>query len=377
MIVGIDATSLAGRRSGVGCYTARLIDGIAGGADQGIVERLVLLSNREITAPRSPRIEAGPQARFPIRAAWMQLVLPFVLRRVRPDLVHYTNYIAPVLGATPYVVSIHDMSLALHPHLHTLRKRLLMSSLVPPCARKAALVLVPSEATRDDVKRLMGIPGERIKAIPYAAGPEFRPTADRRPAHALVGDAPYLLHVGTIEPRKNLARVLRAYARASASLPEHRFLIVGQPGWLYQDVLRELERPELRGRVVMAGYVPEGQLPALYSGADAFVYASLYEGFGLPVIEAMACGTPVITSSTSSLVELAGDAACVVDPEDEVRLAEAMRMLCADPSLRADLAQRGQARAATLSWERTVRATAEAYVEALGRARLRRAQPHY
>ncbi|HET7292741.1 MAG TPA: glycosyltransferase family 1 protein [Vicinamibacteria bacterium] len=371
MIVGVDATSLAGHMSGVGYYTARLIEGIGAGADRGIVGRLLLLSNRAIRAPSSPRIEVCRQGRFPVRAAWMQLVLPLLLRRIRPDLVHYTNYLAPVLGQTPYVVSIHDMSLALLPQLHTLRKRALMSTLVPYCARKAQIVLTPSEATRRDVERLLGIPGDRIKVIPYAAGPEFRPTPDRRPARAHVGDAPYLLHVGTIEPRKNLVRVLRAFARVVASLPDHRFLVVGQPGWLYEDVLRELARPELQGRVVMAGYVQEAQLPALYSGADAFVYASLYEGFGLPVVEAMACGAPVITSSTSSLAELAGDAASLVDPEDEAMLSEAMRRLCTDGTLRADLARRGRARAATFSWERTAAATAEAYAQALDRTRRR------
>jgi len=369
VIVGIDATTLVGQISGVGYYTARLIESLVNGADGGLIERFVILSNRDAKVPASSRIEICRQGRFPIRAVWMQFMLPFVLRRVRPDVVHYTNFLAPLAGGVPYVVTVHDLSLTLFPHYHTLKKRLLTSTLVPACARQAELVIAPSESTRCDVVRLLGVPSERVRVIPHAAGPEFQPTPDRSAAAALLGNAPYLLFVGTIEPRKNLLRVLRAFARVAAELPEHRFLIVGQRGWMYEDVLSEAARPEIRGRVVIAGYVAEDQLPALYSSADAFVYASLYEGFGLPVIEAMACGTPVITSKTSSLGELAGDAAFVVDPESESELAAAMRAVCTDAQLRVDLSCRGRARAAAFSWERTARQTAAAYREAFERSR--------
>ncbi len=372
MIVGFDATTLIGHISGVGYYTSRLIESLASGADGGLVERLVILSNREVSVPPSPRVEVCREGRFPIRAVWMQLVLPLVLRRLRPDLVHYTNFLAPLAGGGPYVVTVHDMSLTLFPHYHTLKKRLLTASLVPACARNAELVISPSESTRRDVVRLLGIQADCVKVIPHAAGPEFKPTPDRGPAYALVGDAPYLLYVGTIEPRKNLVRVLRAFGRVAAALPDHRFLIVGQPGWLYEDVLREAQRPELQGRVVLAGYIAEDLLPALYSSADAFVYASLYEGFGFPVIEAMACGAPVITSQTSSLGELAGDGALVVDAESEDALSEAMRAVCSDTRLRVELGRRGRARASEFSWERTGRETAAAYGEALDRFRSRR-----
>lgn len=377
MILGFDASSLVGQKSGVGYYAARLLAHLAAGADTGIVERILILSNREVSTPTSRRLEICRAGRFPVRAVWMQLVLPFLLRRLRADLIHYPNFLAPLAGRTPYVVTVHDMSLAHFPRYHPLKARLLTSTLLPACARNAELVLAPSEATRRDVIRLLGIPGDRVKVIPHAAGSEFRPTPDRAPAMSLVGDAPYLLYVGTIEPRKNLVRVLRAFARVAASLPNHRFLIVGQRGWLYEDVLREAARPELKGRVVIAGYVSEDQLPALYSTADVFVYASLCEGFGFPVIEAMACGTPVVTSFTSSLGELASNAAWVVDPESEVALAEAMAAVCSDANLRAELRHRGQARAATFSWERTAAETSSAYREALERSRRRPAHGRF
>jgi glycosyltransferase involved in cell wall biosynthesis len=169
--------------------------------------------------------------------------------------------------------------------------------------------------------------------------------------------------VGTIEPRKNLARALRAFARIAPSLPDHQFVIVGQSGWKYGEVLEEARRPGLAEKVVLTGYVPEEELPIFYSHAVALVYPSLYEGFGLPLIEAMACGAPVLTSSGSSLSEVAGNAALLVPPLSEDKMAEAMMALATDESLRAGLRGRGFARAAAFSWERTARETIEVYRE--------------
>jgi len=365
MILGFDATTLHGHMSGVGYYTARLMESLANGAGRGVVERMIVLSNREVAVPQGERIEVYPRRRFAARSVWMQLLLPRILREVRPDLVHFTNYLAPLATGVPYVVSVHDMSLSVLPECHTLKKRLLTSSLVPAVARAARLVLTPSESTRRDVIRLIGLDPSRVRVIPYAASPIFRPTpGDARHLEAAYGvRSPYLLYVGTLEPRKNLARTLRAFARIAASLPEHQFVLVGQRGWKYRDILREAARPEIAGRVSFPGYVPEADLPALYTNATCFVYPSLYEGFGLPVVEAMACGTAVLTSRSASLSEIAEGAALLVDPRDEVALANAMHALATDDALRRDLARRGADRARTFSWERTGRETAAAYRE--------------
>jgi glycosyltransferase involved in cell wall biosynthesis len=292
----------------------------------------------------------------------MQFVLPRILKRLRPDVVHYTNYLAPVWAQVPYVVSVHDMSVALMPQFHTLKKRLLTSRLVPLVARRAGLVLTPSENTRRDVIRLLGLDPGRVRVIPYAPAPTFRPvTVERDRLRTLGLTGPYFLYVGTLEPRKNLARALRAFGRVAPSLPDHRFVIVGQRGWMYDDVLKEASG--LRGRVDLLGYVAEEDLPALYSHAAAFVYPSLYEGFGLPVVEAMACGTPVLTSRSSSLAEIAEGAAVLADPLDEAALADGLMALATDDALRADLSRRGLAKAASFTWERTGRETAQAYLE--------------
>ena len=364
MILGYDATTLVGRISGVGYYTQRLLQSLSAGAGGKDIDRVLVLSNRDVAVAENERVRIPKGPQFPIRSVWMQLHLPLLLRRLRPDLVHYTNYLAPVVGDAPYVVSFHDMTLLLFPHLHTAKKRLLTASLIPRVARRASLILAPSEASRRDVIRLLGVDPARVRMIPYAAPDDFRPAAAGPEALAEYGVAPpYLLYVGTLEPRKNLPRTLRAFARVAASHPDARLVLVGQRGWDYEDVLREAQTPALRDRVLMLGYVREEHLPLLYTHATAFVYPSLYEGFGFPVVEAMACGTPVLTSRSSSLSEIAEGAALVVDPEDEAALAEGMDGLLGDAALRADLRTRGLARVACYSWERTARETVVAYRE--------------
>jgi glycosyltransferase involved in cell wall biosynthesis len=363
VIVGYDATTVAGQLSGVGYYTSRLLESLANGAGSGVVDRLVVLSNREMSLTPGPRLSLYEGGRFPVRSVWMQLFLPGILRRLRPDVVHYTNYLAPVRATVPYLVSIHDMSVSLMPQFHTLKKRLLTSRLVPVVARGASLVLTPSENTRRDVVRLLRIDPARVRVIPYAPAPGFRPSPDPARLKAMGLREPYFLYVGTLEPRKNLLRALRAFARVAADLPDHRFVIVGQRGWKYDDVVNEASRPDLRGRVELKGYVAEEDLPILYSHAAAFVYPSLYEGFGLPVVEAMACGAPVLTSRSSSLTEIAEGAALLADPYDEAALAEGLRALATDQALAADLRARGLRHAAAFTWERTGRETAQAYRE--------------
>jgi glycosyltransferase involved in cell wall biosynthesis len=364
MKVGFDATTLTGQISGVGGYTAQLLEALAGGAGLGPADRLIVFSNRPLELAERPGVEVYDRRRFPIRSIWMQLVLPSILRDVAPDVAHFTNYLAPVVTRVPFVVSFHDMSLHLLPEAHTLKKRVLTASLIPTVARKAARILVPSESTRRDVIRLLGVDPGRLRLVPYAASPSYRALAEGPEALAVRGvRPPYFLYVGTLEPRKNLARALRAFVRVAAEFPEHQFVIVGQAGWKYAEILREAGRPELADRVVRTGYLPEAELPLFYNHAVALVYPSLYEGFGLPVIEAMACGAPVLTSRTSSLGEIAHDAALLVDPENETELAEGLRSLARDPALRDSLRAKGASRAALFSWERTARETADVYRE--------------
>jgi glycosyltransferase involved in cell wall biosynthesis len=358
MILAYDGSSLAQGLSGVGYYTRRLLDELAARALDGRLPAPVVLSNKPVTVPAGAHLHHGH--RFPVRAVWMEAFVPRALEAIGADVAHFTNYTAPLSLDRPYVVTIHDMSLALLPECSTWKMRLIVPRVLPRVARRARLVLVPSIATRDDVVRLLRVDPGRVRVIPHAAPRAFA----EAPAASAPAGPPYFLFVGNLEPRKNLARGLRAFARVAPSLPGQRFLIAGQPGWKYDDVLEELRRPELAGRVEWRGYVAEEDLPALYRHATAFVYPSLYEGFGLPVIEAMACGTPVLTSRVSALPELAEGAAVLVDPTDETALAEAMHALATDAALRARLRTAGRARAARYSWEATADRTIEAYEEA-------------
>jgi len=364
MIVAIDVTTLRGRISGVGYYTARIVEHLAESVGKEVSE-LLLLSNGPVERklPASARLVSG--FRFPIRSAWMQCLLPLLLRRIRPDITHYTNYLAPAIRSGAYVVSVHDMSLTRTPEHHTLKKRLLTASLVPTIARGARLVLTPSLATRHDVVEDLRISEDRVLSIPYAAAEMFRPVAERPSDPRLL--RPYFLFVGTIEPRKNLVRLLDAFAAFSREVPDVNLVLAGQRGWKCEEIYARAASPDVAGRTLILDYVREDALPSLYSHALACVYPSLFEGFGFPVVEAMACGTPVLTSRTTSLGEIGEGAALLVDPLDVGALSAGLRDLSAHPSLRDELRRKGLVRAASYSWAETGRRTLAAYLQALGK----------
>jgi glycosyltransferase involved in cell wall biosynthesis len=255
------------------------------------------------------------------------------------------------------------MSLTRTPEHHTLKKRLLTASLVPRVARGARLVLTPSLATRRDVVQGLGLPEDRVVSIPYAAAEMFRPVETRPPHPGL--DQPYFLFVGTIEPRKNLVRLLDAFAEFATRVSGVNLVLAGQRGWKCEDIYERARRADIAGRTLILDYVDEASLPALYSHALACVYPSLFEGFGFPVVEAMSCGTPVLTSNSTSLAEIGEGAALLVDPLDTKAISDGLFALSQDPGLRAGLRERGLARAASFSWRETGRKTLNAYQRAL------------
>jgi glycosyltransferase involved in cell wall biosynthesis len=231
------------------------------------------------------------------------------------------------------------------------------------------MILTYSEHTRQDIVRTLGVPGTKIRVTPLAAGSEFQPIPDKTLLRSKLSlfdlqDQKYILSVGTLEPRKNQACLIRAFARLAQrdkSLP-HKLVFVGGRGWKYESIFETVKKMGLEDRVVFLGY--SDPLEVLYNGADLMVYPSLYEGFGLPPLEAMSCGTPVITSNRSSLPEVVGDAALIVEPEDEITLSETMYQVLQDKTIRERLAEKGVQRAREFSWERTARTTLAAYNEA-------------
>jgi glycosyltransferase involved in cell wall biosynthesis len=235
---------------------------------------------------------------------------------------------------------------------------------------KAASIVTVSESARRDLLRLHGVPADRVAVVHEAAGPGFRPIDDRaeldcvRARYGLPDR--FVLYVGTIEPRKNLARLVDAFAAARARGIPHHLVCVGPYGWSSRDLSGRIERLGLRDSVHFTGYAKFDDLPAVYNLADFFVFPSLYEGFGLPVVEAMACGVPVITSNTSSLGEIAADAAHTIDPADTDALADAITRLATDAEWRRELARRGLQRSRTFSWTQTAKEMLAVYHRAAG-----------
>ena len=295
------------------------------------------------------------------------LTLSAELRKNPVDVLH-VQFTAPPFCPCPVVVSIHDLSFEHLPQTFNRRSRTQLRLTVRHSARRAARILTLSEHTRRDVIATYGVDREMVTAIPLAAPPHFAPvTHDKelqRVRHTYGIDGDYVLSVGSIQPRKNLVRLIKAYAelrgaRAGNKCP--KLVIVGKCAWLYDETLRALEQTGVKDSVVLTGYVPESDLPALYSGALCFIYPSYFEGFGLPPLEAMKCGAPVIVGNATSLPEVVGDAALKVDPFDVTAIAAGMDQLINNSELRNTLSAKGLARAKMFDWKDTAQRTLAVY----------------
>ena len=377
MRIAYDGVPLVGDRFGIGHYTNHLIRAVAR-VDPDT--RVVVVGPWPVNPlrPVSPLSFGEPNVEVPRPA------LPTrVLRRLREmlgapatlealvgpvDVFHATNFLFthPVEGAKR-VVTFHDLTVLLFPQWHPAKRLREMRVGLPVSAAVADRIIAVSQATKDDVVKHLGIPPSRVAVVPLAVDASFRPLprADVARALAPLGLVPggYLLFLGTREPRKNLGRLLDAVVAAGAEVGP--LVLAGADGWGTDDLRPRIATLARQSRVRPLGYVPEALRPPLLCGARVFVYPSLYEGFGLPPLEAMACGTPVITSNVSALPETVGDAALLVDPMDVDALAAAIRDLWRDDALRADLRARGLARARDFSWERTARLTVAVYASAL------------
>ncbi len=296
--------------------------------------------------------------------------MPLVAMRDRLSLLHMT-YVVPPLCPCPTVVTVHDIAFRLHPDYFPPRLRLMLSMLVPFSMRRADRVITVSNSARQDILDHYDIPADRVVVTHEAAAPQYRVLADSELLEGVKAryqiHKDFLLAVGNLQPRKNLHRLVQAYGQLPDSVRGRYLLVIaGQALWQHSAVFEVVSERGLQSDVLFTGYVPDEDLVALYNAASLFLYPSLYEGFGLPVLEAMACGTPVVTSSVSSLPEVAGDAALLVDPQDVSQLASAIEAILSNPDLARRLSERGLRRASLFSWERTALETLEVYAGILG-----------
>ena len=312
-----------------------------------------------------------PTRRRGVRILWEQLAQPSAARRQGLDLIHAPFCVGPLAATCPFVVSIHDLSFFRYPELFRPMNRRYLQPLTRLSARRASLVLASSESTRQDVVDILGVPPGKIAVVHLGVEPDLQPvdSPGRLAAFRQSRSLPerFILFLGTLEPRKNLPTLLAAYARLCQRPGfAHYLVIAGGKGWYYDEIDAAVQHLGLGGRVLFPGYVPDNELSLWYSAADLFVYPSLYEGFGLPPLEALACGTPVVASDSSSLPEVVGDAGLVVPPLDDGALAEAMERLLNDAALASELRRRGLARARAFSWQRVARETSSTYHRVLG-----------
>jgi len=370
--IGIDAHSVGARLAGNESYAINLIEALAEIDSQNKYTLFVTRQEavdrfRErwpnFTVTRTP--PHTPLVRIP-------LSLSVALRRKPVDVLH-VQFTAPPLAPCPLVVSIHDLSFEHLPQTFKRRSRLQLRWTVRSSARRANRILALSESARQDIIETYSIPPERVTAIPLAAPASYAPVTNtrelQRVRHTYGIEGDYILSVGSIQPRKNLTRLVRAFSRlhrerSGVKLP--KLVLVGKKGWLYDETLSVIEESGLGKDILLTGYVSEADLPALYSGAICFVYASYFEGFGLPPLEAMKCGTPVLVGNQTSLPEVVGDAGLMINPFDEGEITSALAQLIDNPDLRDLLRVKGLKRATQFSWHETARRTLEVYEQVAG-----------
>lgn len=326
-----------------------------------------LIPNAAIRTTRLPAHK--PLARI----FWEQFIFPFQLLQKDYALLHSLAYVSPFVQNLPSVVTLYDLSFCLYPEYFRPLQRLYLQIGTRLSVKRARRILTISNSTKRDAMRLLHLDENKLEVAPPAVDPTFFEKIETRaldqfrraknlPEHLV-------LFIGTREPRKNIPSLLRAFAllKRAEKIP-HKLVLAGGRGWMDQEIPRALEETGLTNDVIFPGFVPDEELPLWYRAADAFVYPSQYEGFGMPALEALASGTPVITSNVSALPEAVGDAALLIDPQSPAQIADALRRILTDDALRHELKTRGIEHARKFSWTQTAQVTARAYRHALGLA---------
>lgn len=372
MHIGIDAHAIGAQQGGNETYIRGLIRALAAIDDRNrytiyLAEPDAAAEWRETFVQKHPNFEVQllpkptPLVRVPV-------FLTYELRQHPVDVLH-VQYTAPPFCPIPVVATIHDLAFEHLPETFTRRGSLQLKLTVRRTAQKAARIATVSEYSRQDLLRTYKLPPEKVAVTYNGVEPHFTPqaqfneVAEIKQQFGIARD--YLLAVGSLQPRKNLVRLIRAYAklRAESESFSPQLVIVGRKLWLAEEIFAEVRRQRWAEDVILTGYVSDNDLPKLYRQATAFVYPSLFEGFGLPPVEAMACGTPVITSDVSSLPEVTGRAALLIDPKNQTSIESALLQIMRDQELRAEMRERGIEQAKKFTWQAAAEKTLQLYQE--------------
>jgi glycosyltransferase involved in cell wall biosynthesis len=358
------------RGAGINWYIVNLLKNLAPVSPDFCYS--AFLSNRAFQEPSLTLYRSRlPTHRPLVRIFWEQLIQPIALRRAGVELLHALAFVAPLAAPCPFVVTVYDLSFLRYPAAFRPFNRWYLSRFTAHSVKRARAVIAISESTRQDVIKLLGAPPKRVHTIYCGVDEVFKPLPPAeidsfRAARNL--PEKFVLFLGTLEPRKNVAGLIKAYAQWRRRQPKAPpLLIAGGQGWYYAEIFKLIQSLNLTDSIRFPGYIPQNELPLWYNAASLFVYPSYFEGFGLPVLEAMACGVPVITSTAASLPEVAGTegAAILVDPADAEALAQAMGLVINDPDRQSAMSAQGRAQAARFKWAKTAQDTAAVYRQVL------------
>lgn len=363
MKIAIDLSITVINQSGTGIYAANLFTALQQLDSGNEFCSFVVNQRRDMSSRKSISTRLDTLYRDLI---WTHAHLPFQVTKAKVDLLHMPANVIPLMPPCRTVVTIHDAIFLQFPKSFTLWHRTYARLLVPYSAKRSTRILTNSEQSKRNLVEYMKIDPEKIVVTYLAAASDFGPVAQPEITRVrqMYNLNQYILTVGALEPRKNMIRLLQAFAQLRADGYSGELVHAGPKGWLFEDVMVEVDRLDLQGSVRFLGRVPKQDLIGLYNAATCFVYPSLYEGFGLPVLEAMSCGCPVITSNLSSLPEIAGDAAIMIDPYNVQQFVKAMQEVLANPSFAHNLIQRGFQQAMQFSWARCAQETLAVYQQA-------------
>lgn len=369
--MGINAHLLAGeagyRQAGIHQYIAQVIRHLPGAEGQ---LRYMIFTQQGESLGRADLImrpSRWPTERRLVRIVWEQLIWPWLAQPYGLDLLHSMAFVTPLVVSCPTVVTVYDLSFKHYPETFPRGQRWYLQSQTARSVRQARRVITISESGRQDVHRFFNVPLEQIDVVYPGVGDEFRPfppaVVQQFCQQKGLPDR-FILHVGTLQPRKNIPILLEALARLNR--PDISLVLVGGKGWLFEEIFARVERLGLQAQVIFTGYVPAEELPLWYNAASLLLFPSLYEGFGMPIVEAMACGTPVIAAATSSIPEAVGEAGLLFAPQAAEELVERLMAVLQSPGLAETLREKGLQQAKIFSWEGAGRQTAETYRRALG-----------